>query len=111
MSARDKIAKTLMGAVAPPPKQYLRIGDWHPSEMSRNYSKGDIEAGVSVYDMHPTTGRPIAPPEGEWAETDMLDRLRSAAPKYIVEGEQVGTGHEGEALLQKLRIIKNWGEQ
>ncbi|MCS4088618.1 hypothetical protein [Rhizobium sp. BK176] len=43
---------------------YLRIGDWHPSEVSRNYATGDTEAGVSVYDLAPD-GSIVVPSEGE----------------------------------------------
>ena len=104
---RDTIAKTIMATTKP--KQYLRIGEWHPSETSRNYSLGQTEPGVSVYDLHPQTGKPVVPPEGEWAADDLRDRMRGNEPKYIVEGEHVGVGNDGEPLLKKLKIIGNWG--
>ena len=110
MGARDRIAKALLGAAKPeaPRPQYLRIGDWHPSETSRNYSAGKIEPGVSVYDLHPQTGRPVVPPEGEWAADDLASRLAGSEPKYLVEGQHVGIGHDGEPLLKQLQIIRDW---
>lgn len=86
--------------------RYLRIGAWHPSEQSRNYATGDIEAGVSVYDLD-GQGRPIAP-DGEWAEDDLRDRLASDEPKWLVEGDLVGEGHDGEPLLQNIRIVSDF---
>ncbi|MDW9481848.1 hypothetical protein GOB57_24680 [Sinorhizobium meliloti] len=64
---------------------YLRIGDWHPSKVSRNYSTGETEAGVSVYELAPD-GSIVVPPEGEWSEEDLLGRLRLDLPRYVVQG-------------------------
>ena len=41
---------------------YLRFGDWHHSEQSRNYVTGFPEAGVSVYELN-HHGDPIDPDE------------------------------------------------
>ncbi len=87
---------------------YLRIGDWNPaSPRSRNYALGEIEAGLSVYDLD-FCGEPIVPPESEWAEVDMRDRLASDEPKYLVQGMLVGVGHDGEPLLGEPVVIGEW---
>ena len=87
---------------------YLRIGDWDPAHpYSHNYARGDIEAGVSVYDLDPA-GRPVIPAESEWAGLDLRGRLASDAPKYLVQGDLVGEGHDGEPLLGDLAIVGEW---
>lgn len=88
---------------------YLRIGDWDrstPTPRSSNFATGDIEAGLSVYDLK--DGQPVVPEEGEWAEQDMRERLASDDPKYIVRGRLVGQGHDGEPLLSHVQIVRNW---
>jgi hypothetical protein len=82
---------------------YLRVGDWHESETSRNYAAGKTEIGVSVYDIR--DGKPLTPEDGEWAEVDMRERLDSSDPKYLVQGEEQGTGHDGEPLLKRVRVV------
>jgi hypothetical protein len=76
---------------------FLRVGDWHESETSRNYASGGTEAGVSAYRLH--EGCPVVPPEDEEA-ADTYARLRSTDPKHLVTGRVVGTGASGEPLLR-----------
>ena len=91
---------------------YLRIGTWNPADpRSHNYAVGDIEAGLSVYDLD-DAGQPIVPDEAEWAEVDLRERLRSNEPKFLVQGEVCGQGHDGEALLSDPVVVDMWhGEQ
>lgn len=86
---------------------YLRIGDWHPSETSRNYSIGGTEAGVSVYDLAPD-GSIVVPSEGEWSALDLSERLKLDVPRHLVQGDWVGCGGEGEPVLQNLVQIGQW---
>jgi hypothetical protein len=86
---------------------YLRIGDWHPSEISRNYSTGDTEAGVSVYELAPD-GSIVVPSEGEWSAVDLTSRLKIDQPRHLVQGDWVGCGGEGEPVLQDLVLIGRW---
>lgn len=85
----------------------LRIGDWHPSETSRNYSTGDTEAGVSVYDLAPD-GSIVVPADGEWSAVDLSSRLKLDLPRHLVQGDWVRCGGEGEPVLQNLRKIGSW---
>lgn len=85
---------------------YLRIGDWHSSETSRNYATGDIEAGVSVYDLLPDGS--IVIPEGEWSAHDLASRLASGEPRYLVQGDWISCGHEEEPLLRTITKIGSW---
>jgi N12 class adenine-specific DNA methylase len=89
---------------------YLRIGKWDPKkEASRNYAAGTIESGLSVYDLD-DNGKPIAP-DGEWAETDLRDRLKSGERQYKVQGQLVGEGHDGEPLLRNVYIVRDGDEK
>lgn len=87
--------------------RYLRVGAWRDSEQSWNFATGGFEQGVSVYALDPE-GMPVVPPDGEWAESDLHDRLASDEPKYLVTGNVVGCGGDGEPLLRNLRIIGTW---
>lgn len=87
---------------------YLRIGGWDPQHpVSHNYAMGDIEAGLSCYDLDPN-GKPVIPEEGEWAAEDFHARMRSGEPKYLVQGMLVGEGHDGEPLLGHPVIVGMW---
>lgn len=88
---------------------YLRIGRWDDSERSRNFATGEFEAGVSVYDLDPA-GAPIDPGEGEWSADDLRDRLAGDDPKFLVTGDVVGEGGDGEPLLRNVRVIGHWQE-
>lgn len=90
--------------------RYLRVGEFDRSTdkpVSRNFVTGDFEIGLSVYELD-ADGYPVVPPESEWAETDMRDRLASDEPKYIVTGNLVGWGHDGEPLLSHIEVIGEW---
>lgn len=85
---------------------YLRLGPWPEDERSRCWATGTIEEGVSVYALDPQ-GQPVAP-SGEWAEVDLHERLALDEPKWLVTGDLVGTGHDGEPLLRNLTIVRRW---
>lgn len=90
---------------------FLRFGTWHASESSRNYATGAIEAGVSVYE---------ATAKGEiftisttnlthQGEDDLRYRLRKRPedePIFLVTGDEVGTGGDGEPLLRRVKIVR-----
>lgn len=79
---------------------FVRFGDLPEGGRSRNEETGDLEAGVSVY-------------RGEWQSSDHdvlcvtlanegdVIQLRQLddRPIFLVEGEEAGTGSDGEPLL------------
>lgn len=98
-------------------QQFLRFGDWPTDERSRNHAEGWKEAGVSVYEIHPHNNMPMDPdPYGESDNGDtgagMRARVtrwrRGAEPAHVVSGEQVGIGHDGEPLLNRLKHHGPW---
>lgn len=86
---------------------FLRIGDWHDSETSRNYATGEAELGVSVYELGPEGGI-VVPPESEWARQDLMDRLRLGEVRHLVRGRVAGWGGDGEPLLRDLEMVGAW---
>jgi hypothetical protein len=104
-----------------PPKRreelFVRFGTWHPSERSRNYARGGSEDGVSVYDVmwRPKDGRwdVRMPSESDnpWGPEDTFWTLIKKAeagedPIFVVRGDVVGVGHDGEPLIQHIAVVK-----
>ena len=95
---------------------FLRFGTWHPSERSRNYAGGGNEDGVSVYDvvwneraqrwnvkMPPESENPWGPEDTFW--TLVKEAEKDASPIFIVRGDVVGVGHDGEPLVQHINVL------
>ena len=85
---------------------YIRYGDIPASGRSRNYADGVLEKGVSVYrgKYLPETDEIMITPSHhyqEFGELFIKDR-----PAYIVVGEEVGIGSDGEPLLSGVRKVK-----
>lgn len=91
-------------------KQYLRIGEIPPDGKSKIYHHIDNsiigeELGISVFEY--IEGRGIVVPHNKKAHDDFLTLVRSWwKPQYIVHGEEIGTGEDGEPLLKDVKIIK-----
>lgn len=83
-------------------QQFLRVGDWGKDERSRNFNSGGHEAGVSVYELH--QGHPVVPGRKD-SMYPMRARLTSDLPKYVVTGEEVGRGHDGEPLISNVNKV------
>lgn len=91
-------------------KQYIRIGEIPSDEKSKIYDRIDNsiigeELGVSVFEY--IEGRGIIVPDNQEARDDFLKLMNSWwKPQYIVNGEEIGVGHDGEPLLKNVKIIK-----
>ena len=95
---------------------FVRFGTWHPSERSRNYARGGNEDGVSVYDvvwnerakrwnvkMPPESDNPWGPEDTFWK---LLKEAETGAdPIFIVRGDVVGVGHDGEPLIRHINVL------
>jgi hypothetical protein len=86
---------------------YVRFGELPKSGYSTNFARGTFEGGASVYDAVGRKGRLVlqVPPEGEWADQDLRDRIKQEQEAYVVEGEYAGEGGDGEPLLRKARVV------
>lgn len=84
---------------------YVRYGDLPHNGRSINHADGSAEAGVSVY-------RGQVLPTGEAraiiSSNDELGSLLGIRSRklYIVEGDLIGTGSDGEPVLTNCRIVK-----
>jgi len=97
---------------------FLRIGTWRPQEYSLNYAQGRQEAGVSVFEAIPEGERfrVVFDNDPDDRQRDTLSGLlarmkrdrddwgKDIDPIYIVTGQQVGIGYDGEPLLKKVKI-------
>jgi hypothetical protein len=88
---------------------YLRFGAWPKEERSANYVNDENEWGVSVYPARYNAE------QGCW-EYDTADSAYHIAyggmaqilwrrPVYLVTGDEVGRGQDGEPLLRNVRIV------
>jgi len=84
---------------------FLRYGDLPAGGRSRNHADGSMEAGVSVYrgEILPSGEARVLP-----TTTAEFCGLQSIAnrPLYLVEGEEIGVGSDGEPLLRNCRIVR-----
>lgn len=92
---------------------YIRFGEIPKDERSSIHYRGMYcgkEEGVSVYDCTFIHGeyRIIIPCPITSGGLDTLTGFlfyNKDKPVYFVEGEQVGTGHDGEPLIRDVKII------
>jgi len=101
-------------------RHYIRFGNWPTDERSRVgerirlfggglYQGGDYEAGVSVYsafwDAHKQ--RWSIPTLGINTYLPTLDELfHGSSPVFLVTGDEIGIGTDGEPLLINLQLIQ-----
>lgn len=76
--------------------RFVRYGRVPESGSSVNWQTGDIEAGVSVYELH-STGEAIGTVRAEFADRALV---------YVGRGIVVGAGSDGEPLVRVLSIRK-----
>ena len=90
-------------------KLYIRYGEIPPYEKSKIHNRaGEIigeEVGVSVFEYIEDRG--IVIPDTEKAKDDffMLSKMYWKN-QYLVSGDEVGIGSDGEPLINNIKIIK-----
>jgi len=100
---------------------YVRIGHWRPEEISFNYATGSVEIGVSVFEAvqqgdrfrilldeeHDPDNRQADTLSG-WAERlyGEVRRGKPQTPIFIVDGDYIGVGYDGEPLLKRLEVVR-----
>ena len=85
---------------------FIRFGDPPDTGRSRNNLTGFLEDGMSVYEAIEKDGKIniILPNWEAGACVTLSSCFRESA--YLVEGDVVGHGSEGEPLLSNYHIIK-----
>lgn len=84
---------------------YVRYGDLPENGRSTNHADGSLEDGVSVFygeTLPSGEARPLPKRQEQIAGAFIL----RSRPLYIVEGEEIGTGSDGEPLLKDCKIIR-----
>jgi hypothetical protein len=95
---------------------YVRFGGIPENERSRNYLTKEYEAGVSVYEALERDGKyQILLPKLDPVSIATLGNCYNTAqglwgkennPLYLIEGDFIGYGSDGEPLLKNCKIIK-----
>ena len=95
-------------------KKYIRYGEIPPDGKSKIHnSEGEIvgeEAGISVFEY--IEGRGLVVPDNEAARND-FSMLSSKfwINHYLVTGDEVGIGSDGEPLIANVKILKTLHEK
>ena len=111
-------------------KRYMRYGEIPPNERSVNFRKLSLsnnsdftwtmdnygaksaydmvpekalEAGVSVFELDENDNPVI---DSEELKSDLEFRINEKAICYLVTGDRVGTGVDGEPLIKNIKILK-----
>ncbi len=85
---------------------YIRYGRFPPSGQSRNYASGMLETGISVYPAKydlVSGGIIFDDNYGVWQDGTLISVMHRTP--YLVEGEYVGDGSDGEPLLRNARKV------
>ncbi len=90
-------------------KTYIRYGEIPPDGKSKIHNRvGEIvgeEAGVSVFEY--IEGRGIVVPYNEMARDEFLVlSSKFWINHYLVTGDEVGIGSDGEPLIANVKILK-----
>lgn len=84
---------------------YIRFGDIPESGQSTDWSSGRKEKGVSVFRGKILPNGEILPLPGTNQELGSLLTMNDR-PLYVIEGEEVGTGADGEPVLANAKQYK-----
>lgn len=87
---------------------YIRFGDVPEAERSTNHIDGSEEAGVSVYAAEATVSNPEADVNAMYVPVGTkLQQILFLARRdtYLVTGDEVGTGTDGEPLLHDVEVV------
>ncbi|BDQ36294.1 hypothetical protein SYK_06540 [Pseudodesulfovibrio nedwellii] len=85
---------------------FVRYGDIPEGGISFNYRDNISEEGVSVYHGKylPKSGEAIAIPKYNQEMGTFLELKAGERPLYVVDGEKIGTGSDGEPVLKNAKI-------
>lgn len=87
---------------------YIRFGDLPDNERSYNSTQDQLEDGVSVYGAELESVPPESGTAGMFVPvgpTRLQIILLAQRDTYLVTGERVGTGADGEPLLRDIEVL------
>lgn len=100
----ERIIKSLPRPVHRVDDIYIRFGTLPKGGRSRNWASGEYERGVSVYRAHYNINTGTYQPFGALPGAEIAHLLRGSKI-WLVTGDKVGTGSDGEPLLSNIKII------
>jgi hypothetical protein len=83
---------------------YIRFGRLPRAGRSRNYATGQLERGVSVYRARYNARTDALDASSALAGTYVHYLIAGKRP-YLVAGDEVGTGSDGEPVLANARVV------
>lgn len=83
---------------------YIRFGNLPKGGKSRNWASGEYERGVSVYRAHYNVSTGTYQPFGALPGAEIAHLLRGSKI-WLVTGDKIGAGSDGEPLLTNVIII------
>lgn len=84
---------------------YIRFGDLPKSGKSKNFATGEDENGISVYEARYDIMLASYEITGSALIGAAVDKMLRGEKIYLVTGEEVGTGSDGEPVIQKTKIL------
>lgn len=90
-----------------PEALYIRWGTPPRSGRSRNYATGELEGGISVYaaEWNPGTDCIEFAEDGALGGTGLGYVLSGRTDVYLLTGDEIGRGSDGEPLLTDVRVL------
>ena len=88
-------------------KLYIRYGKFPPSERSVNHITNRCEIGVSCFRI--VDGEPFTQSAFKDRELHLslaFETLKKRKPVYLLTGEEVGFGYDGEPLIRNVKIVE-----
>lgn len=93
-------------------KIYLRFGPWQPDERSYSRAQGTWLDGISVFPACYDARSGYYSYDQEYLDLQMAELapglfriLALQRPVYVVTGDDVGRGYDGEPLLRNVRVV------
>lgn len=90
---------------APYGKAYIRYNELPEKGKSVNHATGIEEAGVSCYTAQWDLATGSYKRTGTGLDGAAIFYLITGAPVYLIDGEEVGIGSDGEPLLKDVKIL------
>lgn len=90
---------------APYGNAYIRFNDLPQSGYSTNYATGEKEAGISCYEARWDLVSGAYKRNGDGLDGAANYYIMAKSPVYLVTGEEIGRGSDGEPLLKNVNIL------
>lgn len=90
---------------APYDNAYIRFNDLPHSGYSTNYATRKKESGISCYEARWDLVSGAYKRNGDGLDGAAIYYIMSESPVYLVTGEEIGKGSDGEPLLKNVKML------